>query len=237
MGESSNFYCCDGGACVTLTFMSKEMLGVRSIAQLLQDFTDNLLTQKNDDIAVRDVVSAFHERGFGVVLLFFALPMALPVPVPPVLNVILALPLLFLTAQQALGRHLIWLPDFILRKSFSRQALIGLLARVVPFLRKMEALTRPRLVVLTGRGGQVLTGLFGFVMALSVTVPLPLTNTVPSFGIAVMALGVLMRDGVAVFLGGLIGMAWVTILTVSLVVFGLEGLDIVKDFIKSLLSG
>ena len=217
--------------------MSEENASVRSIAQLLQDFTATVSAQKNDEIAVRDIVAAFHERGFGVVLLFFALPMALPVPVPPVLNVLLALPLLFLTGQQALGRHVIWLPDFVMRKTMQRAALLGLLARVIPFLRKMEALTRPRMVMLTGRGGQVLTGFFGFIMALSVTVPLPLTNTVPSFGIAVMALGVLMRDGVAVCMGALIGMMWVTILGVSLIVFGLEGLEIVKDFIQSLLTG
>lgn len=216
--------------------MSKDVPHVRSIARLLDDFVQGLQGRAGEVVRVADIAEAFHERGFGVLLLFFALPMALPVPVPPVINVVLALPLLVLTGQQAVGRHTVWLPGFVLKKTMGRAALQGVFAKVIPFLRRLEALTRPRLIVLTGRWGQILTGVFGFIMALSVTIPLPLTNTVPSFGIAVMALGVLMRDGLAVCVGALIGMVWVSILVGAFILFGMEGFEIIKDFIKSLLG-
>ena len=77
-------------------------------------------------------------------------------------------------------------------------------------------------------------GAMGFIMALAVSIPLPLTNTVPAFGIALMSVGVLMRDGLAVIAGALIGLAWVTLLTVFMIYFGTEGIDMIKEFIKSL---
>jgi hypothetical protein len=49
-------------------------------------------------------------------------------------------------------------------------------------------------------------------MALMVCVPLPLTNTVPSLGIACMAIGVVMRDGLAVIAGAIIGLVWIFLL-------------------------
>ena len=72
-------------------------------------------------------------------------------------------------------------------------------------------------------------------MALSVTIPLPMTNTVPAFGIATMALGVIMRDGLAVIVGAVVGLAWVAMLLYVSIFLGLEGLDLIKETIKSYL--
>lgn len=77
-----------------------------------------------------------------------------------------------------------------------------------------------------------LIGVFGLIMALTICVPLPLTNTVPSIGIAVMAIGVLSRDGLAVIAGAAVGMVWVVILALALIFLGTEGIDFVKDTIK-----
>ena len=71
-------------------------------------------------------------------------------------------------------------------------------------------------------------------MALAVAVPLPLTNTVPAFGIALMSIGVLMRDGLAVIGGLIIGLAWVIALVSFVIIFGEQGFDLMKNFIKGL---
>lgn len=206
------------------------MNSVRSISQLLTDFQASL---SGEDVVLSSVLEAFHERGFGALLLIFALPMALPLPVPPGINILLASPLIILCAQQMVGRRNVWLPQSWRKKALSRDTLDGFLARMVPFLRKLELLTKPRLTALTGHRAQMVIGFMGLIMALTVCVPLPLTNTVPSFGIAVMALGVLMRDGVAVAIGALIGTAWVAMLGIAVVLFGTEGIDLVKEAIKS----
>ncbi len=208
----------------------------RPISSVLKVFCDELSGAKGSmvSISVGDILYSLHERGFGIVLLFLSLPMALPVPVPPVLNVILALPLLFLTLQQMLGVHNVWLPKIICSKEIEIASVISVVDRIIPFLVKLELLTKPRLVFLTGALVQKMTGLFGTIMALSVCIPLPLTNTVPSLSIAIMALGVLMHDGLAVAAGAVIGSLWVAILIYVVLTFGPEGIDVVKDAIKSL---
>ncbi|MEC4678159.1 MAG: exopolysaccharide biosynthesis protein, partial [Nitrospirota bacterium] len=80
-------------------------------------------------------------------------------------------------------------------------------------------------------------GLLGFLMALSVLFPVPLTNTVPSFGIVLMAIGILMRDGLSVLVGAIIGTAWVIMLVSVILIFGPEGVDLIKETIKSFLPG
>ena len=102
-------------------------------------------------------------------------------------------------------------------------------------MKRAERIAAPRLAFVTNGISSRLIGLCGLVMALSVTVPIPLTNTIPSFAIAVMAIGVLMRDGLAVIFGALIGLSWVVVLYSLLIYFGLEGVDMLKDFIKSLI--
>ena len=62
-----------------------------------------------------------------------------------------------------------------------------------------------------------------------------MTNTVPSFGIALMSIGVVMRDGLAVLTGALIGMLWVCALSFIIITLGTEGIDFVKDIIKGYL--
>ena len=76
----------------------------------------------------------------------------------------------------------------------------------MPYVKKIEWFLKPRLGAVTQGVFSNFIGLAGLIMALSVTIPLPLTNTVPSFGIAVMALGVIMRDGLAVIMGAVVGL-------------------------------
>jgi hypothetical protein len=57
-----------------------------------------------------------------------------------------------------------------------------------------------------------LIGLFGFGFALCICVPIPMTNTVPSLAVLLMAVGILMRDGLAVLAGMVIGSGWIMLL-------------------------
>lgn len=205
---------------------------IRSLSDLLADLTPRLT---NEHTAISELLEAFHERGIGALLFFFALPMAMPLPVPPGINVILATPLLLLTIQQAMGRHKVWMPQKIQKKTLSTQKLKHMIGAAIPLMQKIEILIKPRLGFITQDGPSRLVGVLGFIMALSVCIPLPLTNTVPSFGIALMAIGVIMRDGLAVIAGALIGMAWVAMLCGAVLYFGPEAFDIIKETIKSLL--
>ncbi len=204
---------------------------IRPISQVLFDLKD---TVPKDKVCTFDLLEALHERGFGFLLFIFALPAAIPLPGLGI-NLIIAAPLVFLTAQQALGRHSIWIPEKMKYKSISKERFETMLDGAMPYLVKIEYLVRPRLGFMTqGVFGNII-GIAGLIMALSVCIPLPLTNTVPSMGIALMAIGVIMRDGLAVLAGMVLGLVWVGGLSYILIFIGTEGLDLVKETIKSFL--
>lgn len=206
-------------------------MSIRSISELLEDL-DHQFT--GEFVTLDEVLNGFHERGFGFFLFIFALPAALPLPGLGI-NLVVAVPLLLLTAQQALGRKTIWIPAGMRKKNIERTKLSGMIDSALPFTQKIELLIRPRLGFVTQGVFSNLIGFLGFIMALSVCLPVPLTNTVPSFGIALMAIGVIMRDGLSVIAGALIGTAWVAMLIFIIIFLGAEGLDALKETIKGFL--
>ena len=206
---------------------------MRTASQLLRDARDDLPSDATH-LKVHEIVGFFHERGFGFLLFLFALPAALPLPGLGI-NLFIAAPLLFLTLQQAAGRHSIWLPRRVSERTISRERLVGFIDMAEPLLRRFEFLIAPRLGIVTQRPFSSLIGVCGVVMALCILVPLPLTNTVPAMGIALMALGVLMRDGLAVIAGMLTGLLWIALLVVVVTTLGLEGIEAMKAFIKGMI--
>lgn len=208
------------------------MSEIRPISELLED---EFLTIEGEDITFRSILEGFHERGFGFLLFLFAFPMALPVPKPPGISTIIAIPILLLTAQQMIGRHTIWLPEKILNKSFSRDKFVGLISKSLPWIKRLEILVKPRLGFVTQGFFSCMVGFAGAFMSLFIMIPLPLTNTVPSMGIALMSIGVMMRDGLAVIGGMAIGLVWIFLWFYFAIYFGAEGIEILKQTIKSFL--
>lgn len=177
----------------------------RKLSELLNDLEARL---PGGSITVAQILEAFHERGLGFALLLVALPAAIPMPALGI-NLIIGLPLLILTGQQIVGRHTVWVPEKWRGKSMSSGKARKMIDAANPWVRRLEFFVRPRLSFITQGVFSHLIGIFGFAFALAVCVPLPLTNTVPSFAIALMAVGVLMRDGLAVLGGMFVGTVWI----------------------------
>lgn len=206
-------------------------MSMRNLSDILNAIDTEITTEK---VSMSDLLEVFHERGFGFFLFFFALPAALPIPAVGV-GTILGMPLLFLTAQQAVGRHTIWFPEKIKHKTISKTKINSFTKAAMPWVKRIEKLVKPRLEFITQGGFSKLIGILGFIMAIAVCIPLPLTNTIPSLGIALMAVGILMRDGLAVLAGAAIGIAWVILLCGIIIFLGTDGIEIAKEFIKGLL--
>lgn len=182
-----------------------------------------------EKLSVGDLVAALEDRAFGFLLLILALPCCIPFlyGVPQAVS----LPLVFVAVQIVLGRHKLWLPHTLTKRSFSVAAFRDMTRRAVPYLRWFEKISQPRLTFLTrGRIEQVL-GVFLLAFSSSIAVPLPGTNTVPGFGVALMALGFIERDGLLTLAGLVIGTAWVTLLGTV----GYEALSLAKDWVTGLL--
>ena len=77
---------------------------------------------------------------------------------------------------------------------------------------------RPRLLFLSNTViGERISALVCLLCALSIAIPLPLTNFIPAAGIAVIALGILSTDGAIILLGFLV--AAIGLFISTLVVF------------------
>ena len=106
-----------------------------------------------------------------------------------------------------------WLPGFLRRRSLKRASFESLVARIVPRLVRIEGMIQPRLLPLTGALGQRLIGAAGLVLAAIVFLPVPFGNALPGIALVLMAVGLLSRDGLAVVLGGLIGVAGLVVVS------------------------
>jgi hypothetical protein len=177
------------------------------------------------------LVDRLDERGFGFLFFLLALPC-----IPPfvyVLPQIVSLPMLALAGQMAMGRRSPWFPERLRRRSFAISEFSDVLAKLEKYVRFAERFARPRLRAVTGHGAARIVGALLVIPAVSILVPLIGTNTVPSIGIAITALGLVSRDGILVILGLLIGVLW-PILLFSLIAFlGVEGLEIAKAWLLS----
>jgi len=171
-------------------------------------------TWPHERVSLGDVTQLLGERGYGVLMLVLALPGA----VPGVAS-IAAIPLALVALQLAIGLPRPWLPRFLAARSLSRTEFARMVERVAPHLSRIERLLRPRLVVLTGPVGERVIGVACLVLALLLTVPI-LFNWPLVVPIALMALGVLERDGVfavigfavgCIVLGTILGVGWVSI--------------------------
>jgi hypothetical protein len=152
---------------------------------------------------------ALDDRGFGVLILIFALPNLVPVNIP-LLSAVLGLPLVLLAAQLAYGRHKPWLPDWLARQSFPRLGFAAVVMHASPYLERAERLLRPRLPGLLSWTGERLIGVALLILALVLTAPIPLGNWLPAFAIAIIGLALVEKDGVAVLIGlgvGVVGLA------------------------------
>lgn len=166
-----------------------------------------------DTVTLAWVLDQLHERAFGLFLLVLALPCCIPFlyGVPQVV----ALPLLFIAAQIVLGWSVPWLPRQLGERRVTTASLAALAQRADPWLRRIEAVSRPRLAALTRRPLDQLVGLALLVFSISILVPVPGTNTVPGIAVAIMAIGMLQRDGLLVVFGLILGAAWIGTLLVA----------------------
>ncbi len=174
-----------------------------------------------------DLIDGLDERAYGMMLLLLALPCTLPFIY--LLPQIVALPMLALAGQLALGRPSPWLPQKLSQREFPISVMQNTVERAAKYLGWFEKLARPRLTALTdGKGGQIVGALLLIPIA-SILVPLPLTNTTPGIGVAIAALGLIERDGLLILLGLAIGLLWVFLL----VFFGAEAIYFVKDWLMA----
>jgi len=167
----------------------------RPLSGLLKELGDG----GGDSIELDAIVDHFGRRAFGALLFIFAVPNLLPLP--PGSTTILALPLVLIAPQLALGVSNLWLPRAIGRRRLRRSDLRRIFDRLLPRLEKIERLLAPRHRWVFGQMGDRLIGLVCTLLAIVLILPIPLGNILPALTIAALSLGLAQRDGLVVLIG------------------------------------
>ncbi len=163
------------------------------------DVVEELGAGAEPKLTLQELVAAFGERGFGAMILVLSLLALLPWP--PGGKAVFAVPIILMSLELAFQRDSVWLPRWVLRASVSRAAYRAGVCRIMGLIRRVEALTRPRLHYLTGEVADTVTGLVCVLLALMMALPVPFGDMLPGLTLILFALGMMQRDGVAILMG------------------------------------
>jgi hypothetical protein len=204
----------------------------RSLSELMLDLKNQF--DGNEKVTLAAILEGFHERGFGFFLLIMGLFCIIPVPTFG-LKSLVCLPMAYLSVQQALGRHTPWLPSIFTRQEIKEEIFDAFIDHALKWTKKLEAIARPRMPQMTQGVFSHLIGITGTFMIACIIIPLPFTNTVPAIGIILMAVGVLMRDGLAVIIGMTVGTIYCAIWFGLFFYFGQKFVLWALDFLPAFL--
>lgn len=188
----------------------------------------------DDGLTLGELTEQLGEQAFGVVLFVLAVPVCMPFlyGIPQ----IVALPMLAICAQLAMGRETLWLPERFAARRLSRADLVRTAQGAKKWFGWIENFAAPRLAFLSGPIAHRIAGVMFCLFCLSILVPLPLTNTTPGVALALAALGLINRDGLLVLGGVIIGTGWIIILYGGLIILGPAFIEMLIDLIRRALD-
>lgn len=172
-------------------------------------------------ISVGALVDGLEGRAFGMLLLIFAIPALIPFLVG--IHSAVGIPLALLAWQMMLGRKEPWLPERIRKQDIDVASFRKMTDKVTPWIKRAEALTRPRLQFLTEGVFERVLAAFVILFAGIIFLPGPGTNGVPGFCVALIALGMIERDGLLASAGVVIGTSYI-VLAFGLILIAVEKL-------------
>ncbi len=162
------------------------------------------LKNKEGKTKISEIMDDFSENGILMAMIFFALPVAVPLPYPPGFTTIMGLPLMLLSVQMLWGNKKISLPDKVNNYEIKNSTLRMISNKITPIVEVVEKYMKPRFSFAKSVYCEQFVGLVCLIAAFAVALPIPLTNAVPAQGITIMALGLLNRDGLIVIAGCMI---------------------------------
>lgn len=165
-----------------------------------------------DGMTLREIRDRLDERAFGLMILILAVPCLVPAlyGVPQLVGI----PILLLAGQMLVGREEPWLPETVLKRSVSKPWLDRMADFATRRMGWTERLSRPRLRMFAEGWAERAAAVFMILATL--TIILPMTNTVPSVALTLLSVGLIQRDGLFVLGGAAVATGWaVALLTVA----------------------
>lgn len=186
---------------------------------LLQAIEEMAAKAPSEGFSLRAIMEQLDESAFGAGLFLLALPCCIPFlwGIPQIVS----LPMMALAGQMAMGREKPWLPETLAVRKINKKGLSQTANGGRKWLGWIEKIVQPRFEFITGKRSERVIGAILCVFCASILLPIPGTNTVPGFGVAIAAFGLMNKDGLLVMLGLIIGSAWIATL-ISVFAFGIR---------------
>lgn len=193
----------------------------------LSDILRDLCDESHARETLGEILERFGRRAFGALLFVFAGPNLLPLP--PGSSTLLGLPLALFTPQLAAGVKTPWLPARLKARQFDMGPLRSVFGALLPWVEKIEKVSRARLTFLFGPVGDRLIGAVCTLLAFILMLPLPGGNLLPAAAISVFGMALIQRDG-------LLALAGYGIAGFSLTVLGLAA-GLIHRLLTQIISG
>lgn len=185
-----------------------------SASMLLHELELRTLSLPGERVLIGDILRGQGTRFYGLALLLFALPEALPIPAMGLTGLV-AIPIFLVALSMAIWGARGELPGWVLRRRVKRSWVLWIIRRGRPLIVKIERVSHPRYVILTELARPI--GVFCVVLTLIMAIPFPFSNAPPGVVIAIIGLGIFQRDGALVAVG--VGLGAIVLTVVGVLLF------------------
>jgi hypothetical protein len=151
------------------------------------------------------LMSVFHQRSFGIVILFFGL-----LATAPIGSMVPGLVLAVVAVQMIAGRGEPVFPRFVTDRSLPTRYLLRLGERAVPVLQYLEKAVHPRWPAAFEAAKRFVGVMVLLLTAVLLLTPVPLSNVAPATVIAMIALAYIEEDGLVLCFALLVAVALIT---------------------------
>lgn len=149
-----------------------------------------------------DLIATIGAKSHALALLIFSLLNLLPAP--PGFNFMVGLLIIGLAVLMTLDRPVhLW--TFVGHRRLPLKLLIKLLGILAWLVQHVARFSKPRMLLLTSRRAQPLIGVYCMIIGLTLLIPIPFSNMVPSIALALIGVAILNRDGLLLLLSMVVG--------------------------------
>ena len=182
---------------------------VRRLSAVLRSLAES----RKERLTITEITHAFGDHAFAAVMLVFGL-ISIASLIPGA-TFITGAPIVLAAWQVVTGGKHFWMPKKIGDKTVAPADIGRLNARFLPKLRWAERKLAPRARFLFGPIGTRIIGIVCLVLSVIIILPIPGGNMLPGAAVAMLALGLISRDGLAILAGVVTGVGSVVFLIVA----------------------
>lgn len=173
-------------------------------------------------ITFAEIIERLGDRSYGLLILTFALPMVVAGGIPGI-STLFGVPLIYITAQLALGFSQPRFPKYLLSRSVDAGDFNKAIDRLVPVVVRIEKYLRSRFPMLVTPLAERVMGAISLLMAIILALPIVFANGPTALAMSLFAVAILERDGLFVILGVIVSIVS-TAIAVTVITAGAAGI-------------